>query len=146
MRIRASTCLCVCVQAQCFYENFYFEYNLLYASSYVSLYYVHCPSYYQRAGVKSTESSKLTRKQLNKLAFRLTKAYGLNIGNNFRDTYKSPVMEMSNVFNGDLYLLLFTFLKVITADSFYGAIYALRKILINDIFFVACIIYATRQY
>ena len=40
--------------------------------------------------MKSTESSKLTRRQLNKLAFRLTKAYGLDIGNGCRD---SSVME-----------------------------------------------------
>ena len=48
---------------------------------------IYCYRYYQKAGVKVTESSKLTKKQLHKLASRLTKAYGLNIGtcvhNNF---------------------------------------------------------------
>ena len=38
-------------------------------------------SYYQNVGIKCADNSKLTRKQLNKLACRLTKAYGLNIGN-----------------------------------------------------------------
>ena len=48
---------------------------------YMHVFTIYYSSYYQKAGVKCTDSSKLTRKQLNKLACRLTKAYGLNIGN-----------------------------------------------------------------